>query len=57
MVAVPDDYTFVNEGYTAAYGAISTGQVVTLDLLTNCVDGQNIRSLEYNLTNYNGRFI
>jgi hypothetical protein len=57
MVAVPDDYTFVNEGYIAAYGAISTGEVVTLDLFTNCVDGQNVRSLEYNLTNYNGRFI
>jgi hypothetical protein len=57
MVAVPDEYTFVNEGYTSAYGAISTGEVVTLDLFTNCVDGQNVRSLEYNLTNYNGRFI
>jgi hypothetical protein len=57
MIAVPDDYTFVNEGFTAAYGAVSTGQVVTLDLLTNCIDGQNVRSLEYNLTNYNGRFI
>jgi hypothetical protein len=57
MVAVPEDYTFVNEGYTATYGAISTGQVVTLDLNDNCIDGQNIRSLEYNLTNYNGRFI
>jgi len=57
MIAVPDDYTFVNEGFTAAYGAVSTGQVVTLDLFTNCVDGQNVRSLEYNLTNYNGRFI
>jgi hypothetical protein len=57
MVAVPDEYTFVNEGYTAAYGAISTGQVVTLDLFTSCVDGQNVRSLEYNLTNYQGRFL
>jgi hypothetical protein len=57
MIAVPDDYTFVNEGFTAAYGAVSTGQVVTLDLLTNCIDGQNVISLEYNLTNYNGRFI
>ena len=57
MVAVPDDYTFINEGYTAAYGAVSTGQVVTLDLFTNCIDGQNVRSLEYNLVNYNGRFI
>lgn len=57
MVAVPEDYTFINEGYTSAYGAISTGDVVTLDLLTNCIDGQNVRSLEYNLTNYNGRFI
>ena len=57
MVAVPEDYTFINEGYTAAYGAISTGQVVTLDLETNCIDGENVRSLEYNLTNYNGRFI
>ena len=57
MVAVPEDYTFINEGYTSAYGAISTGQVVTLDLFTSCVDGQDVRSLEYNLTNYNGRFI
>jgi hypothetical protein len=57
MVAVPDEYTFVNEGYTASYGAISTGQVVTLDLFTSCVDGQDVRSLEYNLSNYNGRFI
>ena len=57
MVADPDNYTFINEGFTAAYGAISTGEVVTLDLFTNCVDGQNVRSLEYNLTNYNGRFI
>jgi len=57
MVAVPDDFTFVNEGFTAAYGAISTGQVITLDLFTNCVDGENVKSLEYNLSNYNGRFI
>jgi hypothetical protein len=57
MVADPDNYTFINEGFTAAYGAISTGEVVTLDLFTNCVDGQDVRSLEYNLTNYNGRFI
>jgi hypothetical protein len=57
MVAVPDEYTFVNEGFTAAYGAVSTGQVVTLNLFTSCIDGQDVRSLEYNLTNYNGRFI
>jgi hypothetical protein len=57
MVADPDNYTFINEGYTSSYGAISTGQVVTLDLFTSCVDGQDVRSLEYNLTNYNGRFI
>jgi hypothetical protein len=57
MVADPDNYTFINEGFTAEYGAISTGEVVTLDLFTNCVDGQDVRSLEYNLINYNGRFI
>jgi len=57
MVADPDNYTFNNEGFTAAYGAISTGEVVTLDLFTSCVDGQDVRSLEYNLINYNGRFI
>jgi len=57
MVADPDNYSFINEGFTAAYGAISTGEVVTLDLFTNCVDGQNVRRLQYNLTNYNGSFI
>ena len=57
MIAVPDEYTFVNEGFTAGYGAISTGEVVTLDLFSSCIDGQNVRSLEYNLTNYQGRFL
>ena len=57
MVADPDNYTFVNEGYTAGYGAVSNGVVVTLELFDNCIDGENIKALEYNLTTYNGRFI
>jgi hypothetical protein len=57
MVADPDNYTFVNEGYTAGYGAVSNGVVVTLELFGNCIDGENIKALEYNLTTYNGRFI
>ena len=57
MIAVPDEYTFVNEGFTSAYGAISTGKVVTLNLFQNCIDGEDVRSLEYNLINYQGRFI
>jgi hypothetical protein len=57
MVADPDNFTFVNEGFTAGYGAVSTGEIVTLDLFTNCIDGQNVRSLEYNLTTYQGSFI
>jgi len=57
MIAVPDEYTFVNEGFTAAYGAISTGKVVTLNLFNDCIDGEDVRSLEYNLINYQGRFI
>jgi len=57
MIAVPDEYTFVNEGFTSAYGAISTGKVVTLNLFNDCIDGEDVRSLEYNLINYQGRFI
>ena len=57
MVADPDNYTFTNSTFTAAYGAISTGQVVTLDLFSSCVDGEPVRSLQYNLTTYNGVFI
>jgi hypothetical protein len=57
MVADPDNYTFVNEGFTAGYGAISNGTTVTLELFGNCIDGENIKSLEYNLTNYQGRFL
>jgi len=57
MVADPDNYTFVNEGYTAGYGAVSNGVVITLELFSNCIDGENIKALEYNLTNYQGRFI
>ena len=57
MVAVPDEYTFINVGFTAAHGAVSNGTVVTLELMGNCIDGENITSLEYNLSNYHGQFI
>ena len=57
MVADPDNYTFINEGYTSGYGAVSNGVVITLELFGNCIDGENIKGLEYNLTNYQGRFI
>lgn len=57
MVAVPDEYTFINVGFTAAHGAVSNGTVITLELMGNCIDGENITSLEYNLSNYHGQFI
>jgi hypothetical protein len=57
MVADPDNYTFINEGFTSAYGTISNGVIVNLELFDNCIDGENIKALEYNLTNYQGRFI
>ena len=57
MVPDPDNYTFTNSTFTAAYGAISSGTSVTLDLFTNCVDGEPVKSLQYNLTNYQGTFI
>jgi hypothetical protein len=57
MVADPDNYTFTNEGFTAGYGTVSNGVVVNLELFGNCIDGENIKALEYNLTNYQGRFI
>ena len=57
MVEDPGNYTFYNNTFTAAYGVQSPGSVVTLDLFTNCVDGQDITSLQYNLTTYQGQFI
>ena len=57
MVADPTNYTFTNEGFTAGYGAVSSGVVVTLELNDNCIDGQNIKGLEYNVSNFQGRFI
>jgi hypothetical protein len=57
MVADPDNYTFTNEGFTAGYGTVSNGVVVNLELFGNCIDGENIKGLEYNLSNYQGRFV
>jgi hypothetical protein len=56
MVADPDNYTFYNDTFTAAYGAISPGSVVTTNL-SECIEGENITSLQYNLLTFNGTFI
>jgi hypothetical protein len=57
MVADPGNHTFYNNTFTAAYGTQSPGSVITLDLQSNCIDGQDITSLQYNLTTYQGNFI
>ena len=57
MIPLPDEYTFTNDTYTLAYGATSPGKAITLDLFTSCVDGENVISLQYNLSNYHGNFI
>ena len=57
MVADPDNFTFYNNTYTSAYGAVSSGKTITLDLLTSCVDGEPVKSLQYNLITFAGQFI
>jgi hypothetical protein len=57
MVADPDNYTFYNNTYTAAYGAVSSGKSITLDLFTSCIDGEPVKSLQYNVSTFNGQFI
>ncbi len=56
MVADPDNYTFYNNTFTAAYGALSPGTTVTINE-SNCIEGENITSLQYNLVTFNGLFI
>jgi hypothetical protein len=56
MVADPDNYTFYNNTFTAAYGALSPGTTVTINQ-SDCIEGENITSLQYNLTTFNGTFI
>ena len=56
MVPDPDNYTFINNTFTAAYGALSPGNTVTTNE-SNCIEGDNITSLQYNLVTYNGQFI
>jgi hypothetical protein len=56
MVADPDNYTFYNNTFTAAYGALSPGNIVTTNI-SECIEGDNITSLQYNLITFNGTFI
>jgi hypothetical protein len=56
MVADPDNYTFYNNTFTAAYGALSPGTTVTINE-SNCIEGENITSLQYNVSTFNGQFI
>jgi hypothetical protein len=56
MVLDPDNYIFYNNTFTAAYGALSPGTTVTTNE-SNCIEGDNITSLQYNLTTYQGQFI
>ena len=56
MVADPDNYTFINNTFTAAYGATSPGSIVTTNE-SNCIEGDNITSLQYNLSTFVGTFI
>jgi len=56
MVADPDNDTFYNNTFTAAYGALSPGNIVTTNI-SECIEGDNITSLQYNLITFNGTFI
>jgi hypothetical protein len=55
MVADPENFTFYNNTFTAAYGALSPGNIVTTNI-SDCVEGDNVVSLQYNLTTFNGTF-
>ena len=57
MVADPDNFTFYNNTFTAAKGALSPGYTITLELFGNCIDGETITTLRYNLSTYQGQFI
>jgi hypothetical protein len=56
MIPDEDNYTFINNTFTSAYGASAPGKTITLDLMTSCVDGEDVRSLTYNLTTFHGTF-
>lgn len=56
MIADPSNYTFINNTFTAAYGALSPGTIVTTNE-SNCIEGDNITSLQYNLSTFVGTFI
>jgi hypothetical protein len=51
-----DNFSFTNNTFTAAYGALSPGNTVTTNE-SNCIEGDNITSLQYNLITFNGQFI
>ena len=56
MIPDPGNYTFINNTFTSAKGASAPGKTITLDLMSSCVDGENVRSLTYNLTTFHGTF-
>jgi len=56
MIADPENYTFYNNTFTSAYGALSPGSTVTTNL-SDCIEGENITSLQYNLMTFNGVFL
>jgi len=56
MIPDPGNYTFINNTFTSAYGAVAPGKTIFLDLMTSCIDGEDVRSLTYNLTTFNGTF-
>jgi hypothetical protein len=57
MVLDTDTYSFYNNTYTSAYGALSPGKVINLEYNGQCIDGENVISVEYNLTTFQGNFI
>lgn len=57
MIPDPDNYTFINNTFSGAYGTVSPSKVITLDLLGSCVDGEPVKSLQYDLSTYQGIFL
>jgi hypothetical protein len=56
MILDSDNYTFYNNTFTAAYGAVSPGTTVTINE-SSCIEGENITSLQYNIITFSGQFI
>ena len=51
-----ENFIFYNDGYTGAYAVASLGTVVNLNI-SDCVPGDHVSTLQYNVVTFNGTFL